>query len=235
MLKDLPSYIPILFILTTVATLAILYIAIKQSPISNTKGTIISTGLVAWLILQAVLSINGVYEDSISMPPKFSLAIFPPLLTIIILFTTLSGRKFIDSLPLSTLTWLNTVRIAVEIGLYWLFIHKTIPQLMTFEGRNFDIFSGITAPLIAWLGFVKNKLPKRAILAWNIICLLLVLNIVTHGILSVPTPFQQFAFDQPNIAVLYFPFVWLPAFIVPVVIFTHLVSIRRLTVKHDEL
>jgi hypothetical protein len=119
----------------------------------------------------------------------------------------------------------------VEIGLYCLFIHKAIPQLMTFEGRNFDIISGITAPLVAWLGFVKRKLHKTVILAWNIICLLLVLNIVTHGILSVPSPAQQFAFDQPNIAVLYFPITWLPAFIVPLVIFTHLVSIRQLTTR----
>ncbi|HVF96549.1 MAG TPA: hypothetical protein VM871_04480, partial [Flavisolibacter sp.] len=37
-----------------------------------------------------------------------------------------------------------------------------------------------------------------------------------------------FAFDQPNIAVLYFPFIWLPSFIVPVVLLSHLVCIRQL-------
>ncbi|MBL7741313.1 MAG: hypothetical protein JNK14_18965 [Chitinophagaceae bacterium] len=228
MLKELPGYIAILFILTTIATLAMLHLAVRRSPAYAAKSTSILAGLLAWLLLQGVLSVNGIYKDTLSMPPKFLSAVLPPLVTMIILFATRSGRKFMDSLPLSTLTWLNIVRIPVEIGLYWLFIHETIPQLMTFEGRNFDIISGITAPLIAWLGFARNKLSPKVILAWNIICLLLVLNVVIHGVLSVPTPFQQFAFDQPNIAVLYFPFIWLPAFIVPVVIFTHLVSIRQL-------
>jgi len=48
-------------------------------------------------------------------------------------------------------------------------------------------------------------------------------------------PFAQlFAFDQPNIAILYFPFVWLPSFIVMTVLFSHLISIRRL-VKNKKI
>ena len=69
------------------------------------------------------------------------------------------------------------------------------------------------------------------ILLWNFIALVLLINIVVNAVLSAPFPFQQFAFDQPNIAVLYFPFVLLPAFIVPIVLFGHLVSIRQLVRK----
>lgn len=45
---------------------------------------------------------------------------------------------------------------------------------------------------------------------------------------STPSPLQKFAFDQPSIAILYFPFSWLPTFIVPIVLLGHLVSIRQL-------
>jgi hypothetical protein len=65
-------------------------------------------------------------------------------------------------------------------------------------------------------------------LAWNFICLGLLFNIVINAILSVPTPFQKFGFDQPNVAVLYFPFTWLPACVVPLVLLSHLASIRIL-------
>jgi hypothetical protein len=157
----------------------------------------------------------------------------PPLGTIAILFSTKNGRKFIDSLPLQTLTWLHTIRVPVEIVLFLLFVHKAIPQLMTFEGRNFDIFAGITAPLIAWYGFKKNQLSPTILITWNIICLVLVLNITIHAVLSLPAPFQQLAFEQPNIAVLYFPYNWLPAFVVPVVIFSHLAAIRQLIIKNS--
>jgi len=102
---------------------------------------------------------------------------------------------------------------------------------MTFEGRNFDILSGLTAPLIIWLAW-KNDVPDRKILlAWNFICLALLINIVVNAVLSAPFPFQQFGFDQPNIAVLYFPFVWLPGFVVPAVLVSHLIAIRALLKK----
>jgi hypothetical protein len=45
---------------------------------------------------------------------------------------------------------------------------------------------------------------------------------------STPSPLQKIAFDQPNIAILNFPFSWLPTFIVPIVLLGHLVSIRQL-------
>jgi uncharacterized membrane protein YhaH (DUF805 family) len=99
---------------------------------------------------------------------------------------------------------------------------------MTFEGRNFDIIAGITSPFIAHFGFTKGRLNRQIILLWNIICLGLLLNIVVNALLSAPSSLQKFAFDQPNIAIVHFPFSWLPTFIVPVVLFGHLVSIRQL-------
>ena len=99
---------------------------------------------------------------------------------------------------------------------------------MTFEGRNFDIISGLTAPLIYYFGYVKNTLNKAVIIGWNIVCLLLLVNIVIMAVLSAPFPFQQLAFDQPNTAILHFPFTLLPGCIVPIVLFAHLISLRNL-------
>jgi hypothetical protein len=62
---------------------------------------------------------------------------------------------------------------------------------MTFEGINFDTFSGITAPVIVYLGY-RKQLGKSILIAWNLICLGLLFNMAHHSILSVPTPFQRF-------------------------------------------
>ena len=231
MLITLPDYIVIMFVITTVITLFIFFFAIRKAAATDDRkkrARLIYAGILLWLALQALLASNGFYKNIQATPQKLMAVLLLPLSIIVILFITRTGRKFIDILPLQPLTWLHTVRIAVEIVLYFLFLHNVIPQLMTFEGRNFDILAGITAPLIAWFGFIKKQLSRKFILAWNVISLLLVLNILVNAILSVPSPFQQFAFDQPNIAVFYFPFIWLPSFIVPVVIFSHLVAIRQL-------
>jgi hypothetical protein len=102
---------------------------------------------------------------------------------------------------------------------------------MTFEGRNLDIISGITAPVIYYFGFVKKKIGRTVLILWNLICLGLLVNIVTIAILSAPFTFQRFGFDQPNFAILLFPFVWLPGIIVPLVLFSHLAMLRQLLIK----
>jgi hypothetical protein len=232
MLNTIPLNISINFLFTTVATFILFYTILIKSSSENVKRNAVKIviGLFFWLIIQAVLTLKNVYSaDSQYMPPKILLfGIMPVLLLILILFLSTAGKRFIDSLPLKFITWLNIVRIPVEVVLYFLFLNKAVPELMTFAGGNFDIFSGITATFLAYFGF-KNRIPNRNLfLVWNIICLLLLINIVLLALFSAITPFQKFAFDQPNIAIVNFPFSFLPTFIVPVVLFGHLVAIRQL-------
>lgn len=234
MLEYLPVYLPIFFSLTTILTLILFHWTISGSSASiQGKAGLITTLLSLWLVLQASLAINELYSaDTNSIPPKIMLlGILPMLLVILFLFISRKGRIFIDSLPLERVTHLNIIRIPVEIVLYLLFLNKVVPEMMTFEGRNFDILAGITAPLIAIYGIKKGILGSRIILTWNFICLALLINIIIIALFSSITPFQKFAFEQPNIALPNFPFVWLPTFIVPIVLFGHLVSIRQLLIK----
>ena len=220
-MENLPFYIPLIFVLTT--GLAILFFH------SAANGhRLVLLVLFFLLAAQAIVARTGFFTVTDTIPPRFVLLVGPPLLCILFLFLTRQGKQFIDSLDLKTLTLLHLIRIPVELVLFWLFLHQAIPQLMTFEGRNFDIISGLTAPLVYYFGFVKKILSPKIILLWNFVCLGLLFNIVINAILSAPTPFQQFAFDQPNIAILYFPFVWLPGIIVPLVLFSHLAAIRQL-------
>ncbi len=220
-MENLPLYISVIFILTTILTVFFFY---KAS--GNSKWVLII--LPAWLVLQTFISLSGFYTVTNSFPPRFALLVLPPVLFIVVLFFSRGGRRFIDNLDIKTLTILHTTRIAVELVLFLLFIHKAIPQLMTFEGRNFDILAGVTAPFIYYFGFSGKNIHRNVILLWNFICLGLLINIVVNAVLSAPFPFQRFGFDQPNIAVLYFPFVWLPCCVVPVILLSHLAAIRQL-------
>jgi hypothetical protein len=232
MLPNPPIFSSIVFGLTTLATLLLFYQAVKNSHIMATrhKANPVLLGLSLWLLLQAFLTLNNVYNSNTdALPPKIMLfGILPMVLTLVFLFVTKQGRAFIDSLPLVNLAYLNTVRIPVELVLFWLFLNKAIPEIMTFEGRNFDILAGISAPFIAYFGLTKAILKKRFVLVWHFVALGLLFNIVVIALLSAPGPLQKLAFDQPNVAILNFPFSWLPTFIVPLVLFGHLVSIRQL-------
>src|SRR5687767_12956462 len=175
-MENVAYYIHAAFVLTTLFTVYIFYKAAHQS---KTVLTIIT----GWLTIQSMISLNGFYTITDTMPPRFLLAIAPPLLFILILFATAKGRSFIDRLNMKALTLLHIVRIPVELVLWWLFVHKTIPQIMTFEGRNPDILSGITAPVVYYFAFVHKKISNKVVLVWNIVCLLLLFNIVITAIL----------------------------------------------------
>lgn len=211
----------IAFGLTTALTVYFFYEA------THRKTSVLKVAVI-WLGIQAILALKGFYTVTDTIPPRFLLLIAPPLLLIGALFFTDRGKRFIDALDIKYLTLLHVVRIPVELVLFALYAQRFVPELMTFEGRNFDIVSGLTAPAIYYLVFVKKQLSQSVLLFWNILCLLLLLNIVIHAILALPTAFQQLAFDQPNIGVLYFPFVFLPACVVPLVLLSHLAAIRRL-------
>lgn len=221
-MEHLPFYIALVMGLSTILSV---YFLTKASPKKYTARVL--TIATIWLVLQALLGLSGYYINTQAIPPRFLLAIVPPLLLIMGLFFTKGGQNFIDSLNLRTLTLLHIVRVPVELVLFWLFLYKKVPEIMTFEGQNFDVFSGITAPIVYYL-FIKDHIGNGILLMWNFVCLMFLINIVSTAILSAPFPFQQLAFDQPNVAVLYFPFNWLPSCIVPIVLFSHLVAIRRL-------
>lgn len=216
---NLSIYIPAIFIATTATTLWLFYNAVNRS-----KNVLLLS--VIWLILQAAVGLSGFYTVTNTTPPRLFFVLAPVLLSVLLLTSSKKGKNLLDSMPTDKLILISTVRVPVEFVLLWLYQAGKVPQIMTFEGYNYDILSGITAPVIWWLQR-NGKLPKLALQAWNIICLGLLINIVSIAVLSAPSPFQQFAFNQPNIAVLSFPYVWLPAFIVPIVAISHISILRK--------
>lgn len=199
--------------------------------LSSGRNRIVLYTLLFWIGLQSSLATRGYFLDTTSFPPPQAVMIAPPLLLLIGLLLTSLGRSFLKRLNLKLLTLLHLVRVPVEIMLWMLFMQKLIPVDLTFEGVNYDIVMGLSAPVVVYFFFVKKKMSKTALVAWNILSIILLLNVVVRGILSVPSPFQEIGFDQPNIAMLQFPFNFLPALIVPLVLYSSAAALLQLNSK----
>lgn len=233
MLPGIPFYITLTFVLTTVLTTIFFLSSFWKSNLPKTKKWTHAwmLGLLFWLIFLSVLAVNGYFMDRKSTPPNVAIPVIIFMSVIGISFLIPRFRRVLDSLSLESLTWIHVVRIPVEICLYWLFLEKQVPESMTFSGINFDILSGLSAPIIAWAYFKREMIGPRVLLVWNFICLVLLFVVVIRAVGAVPSPNQHWDFEQPNFAVLHYPFIWLPGFIVPLVFWSHLISIRRLTMK----
>jgi hypothetical protein len=111
--------------------------------------------------------------------------------------------------------------------LHWLFICFVV-LVLTFTGANVDIYIGASAPFVAPLA--ANAGPggagKRIGIAWNILGLLALGNVVIRAIITSPGPTNWIHTDPPNRTLITFPFMFIPAFFVPLAVSLHLVSLR---------
>jgi hypothetical protein len=236
---NLPFITFFTFLLVVMCTLFYVFWILKKAFSKENPffGNQIFIGVFLWLILQVVLVLNDVYNANLNaLPPRIMLfGIFPTILMLFWVLLSKKGNYFLDKVStieiLQHLMLLHIIRVPVELVLDWLAWSKVVPFLMTFEGQNFDILAGITAPFVVYLVFFAKKSQQKTnyklLLCWNILAIILLANIVFCATFSAPAPFQMFAFDQPNIAILYFPVSLLPTFIVPVVIFSHIIVMRK--------
>lgn len=220
-MESLPLWIGLLFGIVVAISIAGFYWASGSKPFL--------WGALGWTALQCALGMSGIFQNTDAMPPRIMLfGILPSILAIVFILSSRSGQSLTDGLNLKRITLLHTVRVPVEIVLTLLFHYGVLSVYTTWEGTNFDVLSGLSAPIIAYLAFKNGGLRKGLLIGWNIACLLLLLNVVVTAIFAFPSPFQKLAFDQPNLAILYFPFNLLPSVVVPIVMLSHLAVLKRL-------
>lgn len=235
-MTELPGYISLTFIGCVVATASFLYFGFDKASRAMGKNLNFQViGVITLLIFGAsFLSMSGFLLDFESRPPRLFMILGPTMVFIVLLLTLKKTRAVLMKIPISTLTYLHIIRIPVEVVLWWLFLSGKVPEAMTFEGMNFDILSGITAPFAA-IFLVGHRVNNRiGAIIWNFAALILLFNIVIRAVMASPYFYNPELFETPNIGVFYFPFILLPAFVVPVVLFCHLVSLIQLFSKKED-
>lgn len=232
-MDEIPLYVSFVFVATTITTTLFVYYAIRatESKRSRLASTITLGSILIWMGVTYVLAQTGFYRVYDALPPRAIFALVPPNLAIIIVIIIKRTREYMLRIPISILTYLHIIRVPIEMVLWWLAIQGVAPYLITFEGVNYDILSGVTAPFIAVFLLGIRSQNRIGTTIWNLATLALLVNVVFHALLSAPTPFQIFSFDQPLTAVFYAPYIWLPAVVVPIVFWSHLVALIQLLSK----
>ncbi len=183
-------------------------------------------GFITWLLLTSLFAVSGMLKDFSSLPPRLILVLIPALICSLSFTLHPRLKQLWQTTPMIWLISFQLFRLPVEIML-WMLAHEGVaPPQMSFEGRNWDILTGITAPFAAWLWLKQPKQRNQIALIWNLLGLSLLLNVVTVALLSVPTPFQLI---QPaNTFIAEWPYVWLPAVLVPFAYTGHFIALRQL-------
>lgn len=191
------------------------------------RTAIAAAAVAAWMAYSGILAAKGMLLDTAAMPPRMVLILVPGLL--LVFFTAFSGfgARLAKHLGYASLIGFHAFRLPLEGVLWWFHHQGRLPIQMTFEGRNFDILTGIAAIVAAVLA--KRRIAgRKTALAFNLAGLALLLNIVGVAILSLPGPLRLFHNEPANTLVLHFPYVWLPAILVMAALLGHLVLFRKI-------
>ena len=183
--------------------------------------------LAGWLLLLAALSLRGFFSDFTRLPPRLPLALLLPLPVVLWVVSTKGGKELLKHVPPQWIIYLQTFRIGVEIVLWLTVLRGLLPVQMSFEGRNFDVLSGLLAIPVGYYCFVKKTWPAWVVLLYNMGGLLLLLNVVAIAVLSMPTPLRVFHNEPANTLVVQFPFIFLPGVLVPLAYTLHIFSLRQ--------
>lgn len=183
----------------------------------------VAAGLAVFLAGMWLLGWSGVLADPV--PPKPLLLLVPAVAcSLWFCLRSRAGDALAASTPLAALVALQAFRLPLELLMHGWAREGALPLQMTFAGQNLDIATGALALLVA--PFAARS--RALVYAWNILGLLLLANIVTVAILSMPGPLRLFTADPPNVLVFRAPYTWLPGFFVQVALAGHILVFRAL-------
>lgn len=189
-------------------------------------ASITLVAIAAWLAIATVLAMSGVLSEWAARPPRWPLLPLTAFAAIATVIRSAAAQRVLSNIPPAWPIGAQTFRVGVELALYALHVAGRAPVQITFEGRNFDVLVGLSAPFVAWLVATRRIGPKGAI-AWNAMGLLVLANTVGTVATSTPSPLHLDWPGPPLTAVTSWPIVWLPAFLMPLAVFLHVVSLRQ--------
>ena len=193
-------------------------------------------GILGWLSFLAIVAKIGFFADFSNFPPRVPVALIPPVIVGILLLRNATVKKILQHTPPGWLIYPQAFRFPLELILWGMLITGVGPVQMTFEVYNFDIITGITAPIVAWLVFQRATLSRRFAIAWNFMGLTFIVIVLTIAVLSFPNDTLRYFMDEPSTRVVaYWPIIWLPGFVVPFAVWLHLLSLKQLLTQKAQL
>jgi hypothetical protein len=209
--------------------------AVARMPWSDSRKSVIYQRVIfilsGWTLFITVFGIMGFFGDFSTFPPRLMLVLVIPLIAIILMTFLKTTRELLDAIPQRNIIRLQVFRVFVEVLLWMLFLQNLLPVQMSFEGRNFDVLSGLAAPFAAY--FLARS--RTGIILYNLISLALLANILTIAVLSMPTPLRFFMNEPSNTIVTVFPFIWLPGLLVPLAYGLSFLSLRKLSLERQTI
>ena len=209
--------------------------SITEQKNRNKKKSILVILLLIWQLYLYLLASSGFLAD-FSFPPRFVLFMILPLFIFIGVFLSRNRKKkWIQTIPLIWLATYQSFRIIIETLFVYTVAVGILHKNVTIQGYNYDMVFAYTSLIIALVIYKSKQLPKRLILAWNYLGLLVIAVIISLFITTIYFP-QIYGSNTAIFPVDFglYPYALVPGFLMPSAVFIHVLSIIQIKNRTDE-
>ena len=215
--------------LTGSAAIIISFLAFAMA--ETPRGRLTVTGvLAAWFALVVMIGASAALDPVRGFGvPALGLTVGLPVAALVSAFFAFGPiRAATLAAPLPALVAVNAIRILPGWLFVLLYARGELPAPFAPSAGWGDIFAGAAALPIAWLLIRFGRRVAPLVFVWRVIGIADLVTAIALGALSAPGPLQAFVGPPTSAIMTTLPWLIVPGFLVPSLIFIHVVIFHRL-------
>lgn len=197
------------------------------------KIVFLVTLFLLWHLYIFLIAQTGMLQDY-SLSPRIPLFLVLPTFIFIGIFVYLNRNKdWLQSIPEHWLIFYQTFRICIETIFVFSIAKGILHSNMTIEGYNYDMIFAFSAPFVGYWVYKKKTGAKKIAIWWNFLGLGVIASIIF--VVVTTTYFPGFYGSSEDLMPKRFgmyPYVLVPAFLMPSAVLMHVLSIVQLSKKN---
>jgi hypothetical protein len=216
--------------LSVSAAIAVTFLSWAMAESARNRITVL-VALGAWFVLVLALGATGALGPAGLGAPGLGLAVVLPVAALVWAYrASPSVQEAITATPLPALIALNAIRL-LGFSFIVLYAMGRLPAPFAPSAGWGDVAIGVTALPLAWAAAKFGARVRPLVLVWNALGVADLVAAVGLGALSAPGPLQVFVGPPDSSAMTTLPWLMIPGFLVPILLFLHIVIFTRLTAK----
>ena len=213
--------------LTVAASIVVGFLSLAMAQTTSGRATVL-VALGAWFALVLAIGATGALSPVAGGPPALGLTVVLPIVALVWAYFGLpSVRTAMAAMPLPGLIALHAIRL-LGFTFIVLYAEGRLPAPFAPSAGWGDVFIGATALPLAWAVTQFGARVRPLALLWNALGVADLVIALTLGPLSAPGPLQVFVGPPDSSPMTTLPWLIIPAFLVPCLMFLHVVIFARL-------
>jgi hypothetical protein len=216
--------------LTVSASIVVCFLSLAMAQTARGRVTVL-VALGAWFVVVLWIGATGALSPAGGGAPALGLTVVLPIAALVGAYFALpSIRDAMATTPLPALIAVHAIRL-LGYTFIVLYAKGRLPAPFAPSAGWGDMFIGATALPLTWAVMRFGARVRPLVLLWNALGVADLVVALTLGPLSAPGPLQVFVGPPDSSPMTTLPWLIIPGFLVPILLFIHVVIFTRLLAK----